>query len=51
VDAGVVREFALFLAQEKKWWLGPLLGVFGVLSVAIVAAEGSAFAPFVYSIF
>ncbi len=47
----ILSEFFLFLKQEKKWWLAPLVTVLVLLSVVIVFAEGSAFAPFIYSIF
>ena len=47
----VVSEFWLFLKEEKKWWLAPLVVVLLGLGVVIVAAEGSAIAPFIYSIF
>lgn len=47
----LLGEFFMFLKQEKKWWLAPLITVLVLLSVVIVFAEGSAFAPFIYSIF
>ena len=45
----VISEFWLFLREEKKWWLIPLVGILLLLGVVIVAAEGSAIMPFVYS--
>jgi hypothetical protein len=50
-DASVLGEFWTFLKEEKKWWLAPLLLVLISLSAVIVFAEGSAIAPFIYSIF
>lgn len=47
----LLGEFFLFLKQEKKWWLFPLITVLVLLSVVIVFAEGSAFAPFIYTLF
>ncbi|HZV02683.1 MAG TPA: DUF5989 family protein [Planctomycetota bacterium] len=47
----VLSEFWLFLKEEKKWWLAPLIVVLLGLGVVIVTAEGSAIAPFIYSIF
>ena len=44
-------EFFLFLKEEKKWWLGPLVVVLLALSAVIIFAESSAIAPFIYSIF
>jgi hypothetical protein len=50
-SSSVFSEFWLFLKEEKKWWLAPLVVVLLGLSVMIVFAEGSAIAPFIYSIF
>jgi hypothetical protein len=47
----IFSEFLLFLKEEKKWWLAPLVTVLLLLSVIIVFAEGSAIAPFIYTIF
>ncbi|MBT5708002.1 MAG: hypothetical protein HOI66_16940 [Verrucomicrobia bacterium] len=44
-------EFWLFLKTEKKWWLAPVLLILGVVAVVLVAAQGSAVAPFVYTFF
>jgi len=44
-------EFWLFLKEEKKWWLAPLVFVLLALGAIIVFAEGSAIAPFIYTIF
>ena len=48
---GLVREFGLFLKQEKKWWLVPLIALLLLLGVLLVFAEGSAVAPFIYTLF
>ncbi len=50
-NASVFSEFWLFLKEEKKWWLAPLIVVLLGLGTVIVFAEGSAIAPFIYSIF
>ena len=47
----ILAEFWLFLKEEKKWWLAPLILVLLLLSVVIIFAEGSAIAPFIYTIF
>lgn len=47
----LMGEFFLFLKEEKKWWLAPLITVLLFLSAVIVFAEGSAIAPFIYTIF
>ncbi len=47
----IFGEFFLFLKEEKKWWLAPLIVVLLLLSAIIIFAEGSAIAPFIYTIF
>lgn len=47
----LMGEFLLFLKEEKKWWLAPLVVVLLLLSAVIIFAEGSAIAPFIYTIF
>ena len=43
-------EFALFLRENKKWWLGPI--VVALLLLGLLAAlGGSAAAPFIYTLF
>ena len=48
---GLVREFYLFMKKEKKWWLIPLVAVLLLLGVLLVLVEGSAVAPFIYTLF
>jgi len=36
---------------RKKFWLAPIIIVLLLLGVLIVLAEGSAVAPFIYTIF
>lgn len=40
-----------FVRVRKKWWLAPILLSLLILSLLIVLSEGSAFAPFVYTLF
>ena len=40
-----------FLKVRKKWWLTPIILFTLLVSVLIVAVEGSAVAPFVYTLF
>ena len=48
---GIVSEFWQFMKEEKKWWLGPIVVTMLLLSVLIVLTEGSAVAPFIYTLF
>ena len=40
-----------FMGQRKKFWLLPIIIIMLLLGVLIVVAEGSAIAPFIYTIF
>ncbi len=46
-----VREFWVFLRVRKKFWLVPILVVIAIFGGLIVFSEGSAVAPFIYTIF
>ena len=45
------KEFYLFLKEEKKWWLIPIVLMLLVLSLLVVFAESSVLAPFLYPLF
>ena len=47
----VLLEFWDFLKTRKKWWLGPIAFILLLMSLLIVLTEGSAVAPFVYTLF
>ena len=47
---GVVREFLLFLKENKKFWLIPLLAALLLLGL-LVLLGGTAAAPFIYPLF
>ncbi len=47
----LVKELWLFMRARKKYWMIPILVVVGLLGMLIVLAEGSAVAPFIYTIF
>lgn len=46
-----IRELWEFLRARKKFWLLPILIVMALLGVLIVFAQGSAIAPFIYTLF
>jgi len=43
-------EFILFLKENKKWWLIPIVLVLALMGL-LVALSGSAVAPFIYPLF
>lgn len=47
---GVVREFLLYLRENRKFWLIPPLVALLLLGL-VVALGGTAAAPFIYSLF
>ncbi len=42
------KEFLLFLKQEKRWWLVPLVVILLILGALIIFSSGSVLAPFMY---
>lgn len=40
-----------FMKARKKFWLGPIIAVLLLLGALIVFAQGSAVAPFIYTLF
>ena len=40
-----------FMRERKKFWMAPIIILLVLLSVLIVFAEGSAIAPFIYTLF
>ncbi|GAB6041414.1 DUF5989 family protein [Endothiovibrio diazotrophicus] len=46
-----IRELWEFMRVRKKYWLLPVLLVMGLLGGLIVLAQGSAVAPFIYTLF
>ena len=47
---GLIREFAAFLRENKKWWLAPIL-VALLLQMVIAYFAASPAAPFIYTLF
>jgi len=48
---GLLGELWGFMRVRKKFWLLPMLIVLLTLGALLVFAQGSALAPFIYSIF
>ena len=46
-----LREFWSFLRARKKYWLMPIFIMMVVFGGLIVLTQGSAVAPFIYTIF
>ena len=46
-----LKEFIEFLGNRKKYWLLPIFIVLALFGFLIVLSQGSAVAPFIYTIF
>ena len=49
-NLSLLAEFWLFIKEEKKWWLTPIILVL-LLVGALVALTSSGAAPFIYTLF
>jgi len=47
----VVSELWLFMRENKKFWLAPIVFVLLLVGALLVIAKGSAVAPFIYTLF
>jgi hypothetical protein len=47
----LANELWLFLRENKKWWLLPIISMLLALGTLMVFAGSSALAPFIYTIF
>lgn len=50
-NTGIARELWYFMRERKKWWLLPIIAILLVVGSLLVFAQGSALAPFIYTIF
>jgi hypothetical protein len=48
---GFIKELWVFMRTRKKYWLFPIVVTMALLGVLIVLAQGSAVAPFIYTLF
>ena len=47
----IFSELWSFMKVRKKWWLLPTLLVLLILGGLLIVAQGSALAPFIYTVF
>lgn len=45
------RELWAFVRTGKRWWLAPIIVALALVATLMVLAQGSALAPFIYTIF
>lgn len=47
----LLKEFWQFIRARKKYWLLPILIMLAVFGGLLVLTQGSAIAPFIYTLF
>jgi hypothetical protein len=47
----LMTEVWAFMGARKKWWLLPVIMVMVIVGSLLIFAQGSALAPFIYTIF
>ena len=50
-NSGLMSELWSFMKVRKKFWLLPIVVVMVMVGALLVFAQGSALAPFIYTIF
>jgi len=48
---GILSELWAFMRVRKKWWLFPIIIMLLLVGSLLVFAQGSALAPFIYTVF
>jgi hypothetical protein len=47
----LLKDLWAFMRERKKFWLAPIILVMLLLGALIVLTQGSAVAPFIYTLF
>ena len=47
----LLKDLWAFMKERKKFWLAPIIFVMLLLGALIVLTQGSAVAPFIYTLF
>jgi hypothetical protein len=47
----LLSDFWAFMRERKKFWLAPIVIVMVLLGGLLIFAQGSAVAPFIYTLF
>ena len=48
---GFVRELWAFVRARRKFWLVPILLMLAIFGGLVILTQGSAIAPFIYTLF
>jgi uncharacterized protein DUF5989 len=47
----LIKDLWGFMTERKKFWMAPIITVMLLLGALIVLSQGSAVAPFIYTLF
>jgi hypothetical protein len=47
----LLKDLWMFMKERKKFWLAPIIVILLLLGVLLVFTQGSAVAPFIYTLF
>ena len=47
----LLKDLWAFMKERKKFWLAPIIILMVLLGALLVFAQGSAIAPFIYTLF
>ena len=47
----LLKDLWGFMRERKKFWLAPIILIMVLLGALLVLAQGSAIAPFIYTLF
>jgi len=47
----LIKDLWTFLKERKKLWMAPIIMILLILGMLLVLTQGSALAPFVYTLF
>ena len=47
----LLQDLWAFMRERKKFWLAPIILIMVLLGALLVLAQGSAIAPFIYTLF
>ncbi len=47
----ILNDLWAFMKERKKFWLAPIIAILLLLGGLVVLSQGSAIAPFIYTLF
>ena len=47
----LLKDLWGFMRERKRLWMAPIIGIMLLLGILVVMTQGSALAPFIYTLF